>query len=366
MSLLDDASLNESERALIEAFERRSTNSVSPTDPGASASAEEEVDPVVPATPPGPAPESTDPSAAPSPPTQIEGSDEGGEENAPSPTATGDASTGEGEVDQSAVASGASDSTFTFAGVEYKPEELAQGVQLRNWYQSLNPQQLQSIDALLSGQYRLVPAHEAIPAAPPIATAPAQSPASSTAPAITDDDAGDWLDPRAQQEINALRSELANLQQSVQQSVTPLVQSQHDAHMQQTLNLVDAATQEFTSRYNLTPEQAQPILQSVVEAQILPGLQARHGGDVKSATLAALDMMFWTTPSFREPYVQQKTAADLAALTAQQQTDKVKQQQMTALSASGGSVPRRDPKPNNKEDRHAAMVAEIAASQNGQ
>lgn len=360
-SLLDDDSLNDSERKFIELFERRATSSLDAVD-DVPASAEDEGEPASP-------PVTPDPSAAPVPPTQIEGSDDGGTENddsVPPPTSEGDAGTGDSGTPQS------SDSVpaFTFAGQDYSADELARAVQVSAWHQQLSDQQVVAIDALLSGQYRLVPADNPSPASIAPAAPPATSSASSsTAPAATapiDDDAEEWLDPKVKDEITRLRSELGQLQQSVQQQVSPLVQQQMNESMQHRVLAIDSATQSFAKEYALTEQQVSDVLTAATQAQILPGLLARHNNDVAAATRAALDMMFWTTPSFRDSYVQARTAADLAALSEQERAGKVKQQQMTALSASGGSVPRRDPRPTTKEDRHSAMVAEIAAAQNGQ
>jgi hypothetical protein len=203
-----------------------------------------------------------------------------------------------------------------------------------------------------------------------VSPAPGTTPPVSTGPAP--DEAGEYLDPRAQAEINALKQalsqqsqQLAQFQETFKQSLTPVIQTQQQSHQQQQVAQLDAGIREFNEVYKLTDEQSAQIQAAVAEAGVFPSMVTRHGGNVQSAVKAAMDMMFWTTPQFRDPYLEAKSAATAADQTQQDQSTKRKQT-LTALSASGGSVPRRDPVPSDRESRHSAMVDEIAAAQNGQ
>lgn len=344
-SLIDTDQMNESEKQLVELFESRATSSTT-TDDGALASAEDLTEPTG-------TPSSTDSStAAPEPATPVEGQVVGSEsEPSSDPTVTtpveGEPPSGEPVLTPPA---------FTFAGVDYGPTELAQAVQVRDWYQTLNEQQVASIDALLSGAYRLVPAHEADPVPPASASQAATSPApSSPVTPVVDDDAGEWLDPRAQSEISRLQAEIQQMREQFTASVTPVIQSQQDQLLHQRLAAIDQASVSFQTEHSLDDDQMQALSQSVVQSNIFPSLVQRHNGNVEDATRAALDMMFWTTPTFRDLAVSKQATSELANLASQAQVEK--QRNLTALAnSSGGSVPRRDLSPHTKEDRHSAMV----------
>lgn len=381
-NLLDDDQLNEHERAFIEIFQSRHTAaSDSDPDDGSLTSAETEPESGTPASTPA--------SAAPGAST-VEGPD-GAPATEPSgsttetppppaPDATSDAPEGgatpvEGESPDGGPAQPTP--AFTFAGVDYTPEQLTQAVRVHDWFSHLNDNQVRAVDALLSGQYRLVPAHEAAPtepspSAPPPAPAAGSTPAASPAsPAPAD--AGDWLDPRAQAEVNRLnqiieqqQQQFTQLQESVKQSLTPVVQTQQSQQQQQLVTQIDAGSAVFKDKYQLDDSALDQIQQAVHASGVFPSLINRHNGNVAEAMTAALDMMFWTTPQFRDAYLQSKSAAEQAELVQQQQQDNKKKSQLTALSASGGSVPRREPVPSTREGRYDAMVAAIAADQNGQ
>lgn len=361
-SLIDTEQMNESERALVEAFERRSGQS--PVDETALASAEELAEPT------GTPGSTADATAAPGAPTTVEGlSGAPVSEPSPSSESVDEPVVTEPTVEGEATGAEPAQSTpaFTFAGVDYGPEDLAQAVQVRNWYQTLNNQQIASIDAMLSGQYRLVPAHEADPVVAPASQT--QPPASATAPASSPspvvDEAGEWLDPHAQAAITRLETELAQMREQFQGAVTPIIQTQAEQELQARRTVIASATETFQSEYSLTDDQMQALGQAVVQANIFPSLIQRHNNDIASATRAALDMMLWSTPTFRDPVIQQRAAADLQRLTDESAANVTKQKQMTALTSSGGSVPRREAAPSNKDDRHAAMVELIRADMNG-
>lgn len=355
-SLLDDDQLNDAERAFIEIFERGRKGTF---DDGALASAETE--------PEDGTPGSTSATAAPDAPvTPVEGQ-EGASETSPSPTPSTPAEPAstpvEGEPPPPEPAQ--SGSVFTFAGQQYDEQQLQRAIQVHNWYNRLSDDHVRAIDALLSGQYNLVPSSQQ-PAAP------ATSPASST-PTPAPEEAGEWLDPRAEAEINRLRQQQAELTQTLQQfqeqfksSVTPLVQSQQQVAHTQHLSAIDQGTASFKEQYHLDDTAVDEIQAAVVQAGVFPSLVTRNNGNIEAATKQALDLMFWSTPQFRDPYITAKNAAEQAELTQQQQDSNRKQQQLTALSSSGGSVPRREPVPQDRDGRFAAMVETIAASQNGQ
>lgn len=375
--LIDKDQLNESERQLVELFESRAASSSQPDD-ASPISAEDEAEttgtPGSPATPP----------AAPGVPTTVEGQS-GAPESAPSqateplgtdgepivgatPPDTSTAAPVEGEPtsDESAQSSPA----FTFAGVNYTPNEVVEAVRIRDWYRGLNNPQLQAIDALLSGQYRLVPADEAAPVVPTQQTAsPQATPSAPSVPPdspVVGDGAEEWLDPQAQAAITRLQNELDAMRQQFTQTVTPIVETQQSQIVDARMQAIDQAAQQFRDDYSLPDDQVQLVSQAVVDAGIFPSLLQRNNGDASKATRAALEMMFWTTPTFRDPYMQSKTQNDLVTLSQEHQATLDRQRKQTALSGSGGSVPRSSTTPSTTTERQAAMVEAIRADMNGQ
>lgn len=371
---IDPSTLSESEQQLIELFESRKSGSLN-VDDTTPVSAEELAEPT------GTPGSTASPTAASEAPPTVEGQS-GASENAPSPVtppvtppATPPVSPAvveppvppvEGEppvADQASTAP-----AFTFAGVDYSPDQVARAIQVHDWYDRLNDNQVQAVDALLSGQYRLVPANEAAPV-PPI-TQQGQPQPPVTPPAPTDipavgDEAGEWLDPRAQAEVNRLQSQLDQIRQQFNGAVTPLVQSQVDAQHRQHMQSIDNATSAFKDAYQLDDSLIETIGRSVVQAGVLPSLIQQHQGNVEAATRQAYEMMFWTTPTFRDAYMQSKNTADLADLAVQEKANADKQRKMTALTASGGSAPRITPKANTHDERYAGMIEMIRADMNG-
>jgi superfamily II RNA helicase len=365
-SLLDDETLNESERALIEHFERtrQPVNGQEGANDGLT-SAEDLQEPGTPGA-------STS-SAAPVESTPVEGQVDSTESDPSSPstesTATEDesgftAAPVEGEPTGGEPAQSAS--AFTFAGVTYQPQELQEAVMARDWIMGLNPVQRQQIDALLSGQYVLAPAHEASSTTPPSGDAvpPATTPSSSTPP----DDEGEWLDPKAAQEIARLRSELSQIKEQFTQSLTPVVQAQQQDELRQRNEIINASVAKFQADTKLDDDTLRQLNDAVVQSGIFPSLVQRHNGDISTATRAAFEMMLWSTPQFRDKVIAQQAVATVNDLAQTQRESADKERKMSALSGSGGSVPRREvpAHPQTADGRHAAMLEEIRRDMNGQ
>lgn len=369
--LIDKETLNESERAFVEMFERERGGQSSQSDDTSLTSAEDLADTT------GTPGSSTTPPAAPDAPSTVEGPS-GASVSEPSGTAEVQPLDGDGNViagSQPAIDTtpvegeptssepAQSDPAFTFAGVDYSSTDLAQAVQLRDWYSRLNNPQIQAIDALLSGEYQLVPTSQSQVA--PVATPPAPQPATSPASPLdspVNDDAGEWLDPRAEAEINRLRTELTQLTERVTSSVTPLIESRQNDQFNATLSAIDQAHAAFQIEYTLDDDTMKQLGDAVVAAGVFPSLLQQHGNPA-TATKAALDMMLWTTPSFRDKIVTQRLTALATDSQAQAQVDKTRK--LTSLASSGGSVPRRTTTPQTKEERYAAMTEEIRAAVNG-
>lgn len=358
-SLIPEEQLTQAEQAFLEAFERRYVPSEgNDTEPTSAENMQE--------------PTSDDSAASGGVPAEGQVASPESEQQQPEPEPTEQPSA-QGEPTGEEPAQ--SEPAFTFAGIDYSPDQLARAVQIHDWFGRLNNDQIQAIDLLLSGQYRLAPAQEAAPISP---STPQQSPPAPASPASTTGTgqspdfsaAGDWLDPRAEAEITALRNQISelqtNFQTQLQQNLGPVVQSQQQQALNQQLEIINSTAKNFATKYNLNDEQVDAVIRSVNEAQIIRDLRARHNGDTGAAFNQALEMMFWTSPALRDPYIQSSQTAALTDAQEQERADTLKKQQLTALANSGGSVPRRDPVPSNKEDRYVAMTEEIRSAMNGQ
>jgi len=305
--------------------------------------------------------------AAPGDDQPAEGQEPPSPETAPEETSTaaappvteGEAPPEQGEAP--AAGDGQPAPAFTLSGVDYSADQLAQMVPVYQYFNNLSPQQVQAIDALLSGQYTLQPLQPPVQPRPDAGAPPAPSPATSSQPPPEGE--GDWLDPRAQTEIRALRAEIGQLRDTFTQSMTPVVQNQQQADYNARLGQIQAAHTDFQTKYGLEDSAMEALETSIAQAAILPGLSQREGG-IRQGMNAALEMMFWTTPAYRDRYEQQRVSSQQAE-QATEDTAALRKQQLTALSGSGGSAPRREPVPSTPEDRHAAMTQEIAAAMNG-
>ncbi len=237
---------------------------------------------------------------------------------------------------------------FTLNGQDFSPQDLETAIGVAGWFNRLNPAQISQIDALMSGQYVLTPTTQA-----------SASPPSETAAPV--DDGEDWLDPRAAQEINRLRDEINGLKSSL----TPVVESQQQTQRQQIETAIGAASTAYAAERSLTPEEIARLQGSVSQSGIYPTFYQRTGGNAELAMRQALDTVYYTTPEFRDREVKAQVDAQLQQLSQTQRDEQKKQQQLSALSSTGGTVPRREPRPSTPQDIQAAMVQEIRNAMNG-
>lgn len=262
----------------------------------------------------------------------------------PTPDATSaDAGTGEPPSTETPE----SDHAFTLAGATYTEPELTQALAVHQWFAQLPQPTIAAIDALLSGQYQLVPI-----------VAPQQPGAGPTTQPTPLADEEEWLDPRAETEINRLRQEI----DSLKGTVTSTTKQQADATLNQQLTIVKSTTDAFATEYGLDETQMGEIVNVLNRAQILPGLHHQHGGDVAKAMRAGLEMTLWSTPTLRDSVLARQSEIAAQEHAQQEQDERRKQQQLSALAGSGGSAPRRDPIPRTAEDRHRAMRDTIATA----
>ncbi len=236
---------------------------------------------------------------------------------------------------------------FTLNGQEFTQSDVETAINIAGWYARLDQTQIQQIDALISGHYVLSPT-----------TQPGPAPSSATAPV---DDGEDWLDPRAAQEIQRLREEI----DGVKKSLTPVVETQQQSQQAQIMAAIEGAAATYAEERNLTPDEMQRLEQAVSQSGIYPSLYQRARGDAAKAMRESLDTIFYTTAEFRDREVKAQVDAQLQQLSQSQRDEQEKQRQMSALSSTGGTVPRREPRPSTPQDRKQAMVEEISRAMNG-
>ncbi len=323
---------------VIEVFEQRARVKSEP-----EGTPEEEPE-VLPESPSEPSPAAEDDAPA-DPPDPAHTSGDGGTPEEIAAAGAGEPVGGEGTPGETAQPPAPA---FTLNGQDFSPQDLETAIGVAGWFNRLNPAQVQSIDALLSGQYVLTPTTQASASPPPETVAPV-------------DDGEDWLDPRAAQEIARLRTEL----DGIKSSLTPVVESQQQTQRQQIEAAIGSASTAYATERELTDQDMAKLQAAVSQSGIYPTFYQRTGGDAALAMRQALDTVFYTTPEFRDREVKAQVDAQLQQLSQTQRDEQKKQQQLSALSSTGGTVPRREPRPSTPQDKHRAMVDELNRHMNG-
>lgn len=241
-----------------------------------------------------------------------------------------------------------SGAAFTLAGASYTEPELTRALATHQWFARLPDHVVQGIDAYLSGQYQLVPLVAPATAAGPVSP-------SSPPPQVEEEE---WLDPRAAQEIQSLRAEV----EALKGNVTSTSQQQMETALRNQQTIIETTAHSFAEEYSLAEDQMSELVSVLNNAQILSGLHHQHNGDVAKAMRAGLEMTLWSTPSLRDSVLARQAEVAQLELAQQTQDDERRKQQLSALSGSGGSAPRRDPIPRTPEDRQRAMRDTIAAA----
>ena len=133
------------------------------------------------------------------------------------------------------------------------------------------------------------------------------------------------------------------------------------AERDQRARVVDSfrsAVGSFKSKYpNLSDEQVRQIADATGRANIIEGLE-RTEGSLTAAFERGMEMTMWGTPELRS--LAQAANADNVA--AKKSTDRKSKQ--SALSGSGGSVPRTKAArsaPKNRDELMEAMLADVRA-----
>jgi hypothetical protein len=135
-------------------------------------------------------------------------------------------------------------------------------------------------------------------------------------------------------------------------------QSRTNAESVRRANVVDSfrsAVSNFKAAHpNLTDEDVAKVADATGRMNIIEGLE-RHEGSLTAAFERGMEMTMWGTPELRS-----LAAADNADKVSDK--NKVRKQKSSALSGSGGSVPRNSPTkktPSTREELMEVMLADV-------
>ncbi len=244
--------------------------------------------------------------------------------------------------------------SITFLDRTFTRDEATQALQVVDWARNLQPDHVQAIDAVLSGDYVLVSRaeHEAAQVANRAAPAGSLPPSAGAAPFDDDDD----LDPAVRARLDRLNASVDALTNQQQQA---LARQQQDSHAQ-ILAAVSTGASRFATAHELSADESRVLQERVVSMQILPGYATTYNNDAAMAMEKAMEAVYWSDDTYRQREMDKR-------LESERQTrgkEVVKQRKAGSLTGTGGSAARVEP-PATKEDRRSEMVKEVANAMNG-
>lgn len=196
---------------------------------------------------------------------------------------------------------------------------------------------------------------------PPAPTAPAPS-----APTTREVPEGIDLDDPA---IAALWGQhTATLDHIARLEATVQAHDQYVNHssQQQMESLLNQARATYKEKHNLSDEEMTRVYDVAGRLQVLPALLSPvdpltgtpRKADPLAAMQEAFEMARWSIPELREREMQLKVD--------EQKTTTKRKQKLSSLGGSSGSSPRTVPEPKTQSERRDAMIAAVAAAQNGE
>lgn len=230
---------------------------------------------------------------------------------------------------------------ITIGDRTFTPEEFVAFQQSYAFTNSLTQEHREAINNLFSGQYYLVPV-----SGEPVGGTQAPAPTSTT----VEDPDDEYLDPRAAQDIAALREEMESLR------AAQATQSQRETEA-----VINETSEAYFADWDQTDTER--VQQAAFESGLLPVFYQRNGGDAGRATRALYDHISASDPILQAKIIDQKVAERFEAERAASESTKVKKRKAGSLGGQGGAVSRQVRQPSSPDEMREAMVQEIAAAQ---
>lgn len=264
----------------------------------------------------------------------------------------GEGEGGEGETAPSGAIGG---DTADFAALfrnrynrDPEPGELEGYIQLAEWAAQLTPQQQAAINAAMENPERFLAPQYQQP-----------QPTQQQAP----------VTPTVDPDMAALIEEygedhpLVKRLQVIEQNQSVAAQQSIQQQQERTLEDINKGVTSFHTRYaDLSQFELDNLQGAVAQSRMFPGFVQAHGGDIAKATEAALDYVYWQTPTFR----QRETEKQYAAMEEAKKQEATRKAKASAVSGSGGNgASRTAPPPKTNDDRWAAVSAGLSEAMNG-
>lgn len=185
-------------------------------------------------------------------------------------------------------------------------------------------------------------------------TFPQQPPVPQPQPALDpfgEPDVGQVVQQQVQAALQPIQQQNAALMAQMQQDA----QARADQERARLVQQIEAGAAAVKQRYNLTDQDADGFVNRVAQSGIMSGLLSAHG-DGRAAMEAAMEQTMWADEAFR----YRETVRTQAVAAQQQAQDEARRQKAGQLGGGSGTVPRDDaPVPTTRQERHAAMAAEL-------
>jgi hypothetical protein len=259
---------------------------------------------------------------------------------------------------------------------KFTDDELIDAVRSRDWVAQLRPEEVSTIDAALSGNYVLVPSQDLAALqqlyqqrqagsgeAGPVAggtpgAGPSPGPALGAPP--PEPDFSQAVDPDMARQLHETQAQLAQVSAQQQQMAQ---QQMRDA-------AVVAARDgeaDFLAQYPLTDDQLNRLRSATISSGVYRGLADANQGNHRLATKLALEHVYWATPEFRTQAIAGLTKESNDAVLAQQEADRQRQLQASALSGGSAPPPHEIPSvPETMAGRQEAAAQDIARALRGE
>lgn len=270
------------------------------------------------------------------------GTDEGADSPPPGASGEGEGAGGEDGASSDAIGGNASDFAARFQeryGHAPSQEEIDGYLQLAEWAAGLTPEQQQAINnALVNPQAYTQPVGTQQPTPQP-------------------DEDPEYV--ALVEEFGADHPLIKRLQR-LEQNTQQFAQTQAQITQQEILHKINAGTEVFKAKYELTDDEVYQLQGAVARSGLFPGFVSSLG-DHSLAIQQAMDYQYHITPEFRQREIDKQ----LEATRAQQQAADTRKRKASSVSGTGGNgADRTTPPPKTTEDRWAAVAAGIAEAQN--